>query len=118
MKTLVLGASHKSYRYSYLAVNSLRQLGFEVVALGRRSRQVDDWEILEGKPELRDIDTVTLYLNAQNQEEYYNYILKLKPRRVIFNPGAENYEFEKMLELNDIEVINACTLVMLRTNQY
>ena len=68
--------------------------------------------------ELKDIETVTIYLSSKNQKQYYDYILSLKPKRVIFNPGAENVELEGLLSKNDIEPIQACTLVMLRTNQY
>ena len=118
MKTLVIGASHKPSRYAYIATKMLKDYDHEVVPLGRRARKVEDWEIIEGKPDLEDIDTVTLYLNAQNQKEYYDYILSLKPRRVIFNPGAENPEFEDLLTKNQIQPIDACTLVMLRTGSY
>ena len=117
-KTVVLGASHKPHRYSNMAVNSLRQHDIEAVAVGRRARQVGDWEILEGKPAVEDVDTVTLYLNSYNQKEFYDYILDLEPRRVIFNPGAENVEFETLLEEKGVEVDRACTLVMLRSSQY
>lgn len=117
-RTLVIGASHKPVRYSYMAINMLKEYGHEAVALGRRARQVDDWEINEGKPELDDIHTVTLYLNAANQREYHQYILDLKPERVIFNPGAENLELEAALEAKGVEALRACTLVMLRSGQY
>ncbi len=118
MKTLVIGASHKPERYSYSAVKLLKDYDHEVVALGRRAREVGDWEILEGKPDLKDIDTVTLYLSAQNQSEYYDYLKQLKPRRVIFNPGAENAELARELEASGIETENACTLVLLNTGQF
>ncbi len=118
MKTLVIGASHKPIRYSYLAVKMLKEYNHEVVALGNRAREVEDWEILDGKPQLTDIHTITLYLNAGNQQEYYDYILNLKPKRVIFNPGAENRELEILLQKNGIETLEACTLVMLRSGQY
>lgn len=113
-----MGASHNPGRYSYLAIKMLKDYNHEVVALGRRARKVEDWEILEGKPALEGIDTITLYLNAQNQKEYYDYIVGLKPRRVIFNPGAENPELADLLRRNDIEPVSACTLVMLRTGEY
>lgn len=118
MKTLVLGASHKPDRYSNLAVNMLKEYGHEFVAVGRRAREVEDWQIVEGKPHLDDIDTVTLYLNPLNQREYYDYILSLKPRRVIFNPGTENPELIQRLKEANIEPVSACTLVMLRAGLY
>jgi len=101
-----------------MAVNMLQEYGHEVVALGRRARVVDDWEILTGKPEIPNLDTITIYLNADNQKEYYDYFLKLKPRRVIFNPGAENPELATLLQQNGIKTENACTLVLLRTSQF
>lgn len=118
MKTLVIGASHKPERYSYRAVKLLQQYDHEVVALGRRARTVENWEIIEGKPDLDNIDTVTLYLNAENQKDYYNYISGLKPRRVIFNPGAENRELATLLQDRGIETEEACTLVLLNTGQF
>ena len=118
MKTLVLGASHKPVRYSYMAVKMLKDYDHEVIALGRRARPVEDWEIISGHPDLENIHTVTLYLNASNQQEYYDYLLKLNPKRVIFNPGAENRELSRILKENGIETVNACTLVMLRTSQF
>jgi len=118
MKTLVMGASHKPVRYSYMAVKMLKDYNHEVVALGKRARPVEDWQILSGKPELEGVHTITLYLNAGNQQEYYDYFLSLNPERVIFNPGAENSELEKLLQKNNVETVNACTLVMLRSSQY
>lgn len=118
MKTLVVGASHNPARYSYMAVKMLQDYNHDVVALGRRERDVEDWHIVSGQPDLEDVDTITLYLNAQNQKEYYDYFFSLEPRRVIFNPGAENPELARMLRERGIATEQACTLVMLRTNQY
>jgi predicted CoA-binding protein len=118
MKTLVIGASHKPERYSNLAMNLLRKHDYETLALGRRERKFDNWHILEGKPSLANIDTITLYLNPSNQQEYYQYIKDLKPRRVIFNPGTENAPFEKDLKQVGIQTERACTLVLLNTGQY
>lgn len=118
MKTLVLGASHKPERYSNKAMNLLREHGHKVVALGRRARTFDQWQIDEGQPDYRDIHTVTVYLSAKNQKEYYDYLLKLAPERVIFNPGAENPELASLLRSAGIAVEEACTLVLLHTHQY
>lgn len=118
MKTLVVGASHKPVRYSYMAVKMLKEYDHEVIALGNRARKVEDWEIIDDKPEVKDIHTITLYLNANNQKEYYDYFLSLNPQRVIFNPGAENRELEELLREHDIKPVQACTLVMLRSGQY
>lgn len=117
-KTLVLGASQNPARYSYLAVNKLSRHDHPVVAIGRRKGKVGDVEIdIEQKP-LSNIDTVTLYLNPQNQKPYYDYIISLKPKRIIFNPGTENDELYKLAKQNGIEVMEACTLVLLSTGQY
>lgn len=117
-KTLVLGASDNPGRYSYLAVNRLRGKGHPVVAIGRKQATVGDVEIGADKQPLTDIDTVTLYLSPMHQKEYYDYILSLHPRRVIFNPGAENPELATLARANGIEPVEACTLVMLSTGQY
>ncbi len=84
---------------------------------------IDDFEIfnersLKGHPVLENIDTITLYIRPSRQPDYYEYILALKPRRVIFNPGTENRELENLLELNKIEVEIVCTLVMLSIGDY
>jgi uncharacterized protein len=117
-KTLVLGASGNPARYSFLAVNKLREHKHPVVAIGKKTTMVADIPVQSETSPIQDLDTVTLYLNPVNQQGYYDYILDQHPRRVIFNPGAENPEFEKMLRDNHIEVIEACTLVLLGTGQY
>lgn len=117
-KTLVLGASENPARYSNLALKRLRSANYTVVAIGRKSGQVGDVEILKQKDPVEGVDTITLYLNPANQKEYYDYILSLKPRRIIFNPGTENPELEQLAIENNIEPIEACTLVMLSTGQY
>lgn len=117
-KTLVLGASTNSTRYSYLAVNRLSSKNHPVVAIGLKEGKVGNVDIVKGQPAETDIDTITLYLNEHNQKAYYEYILSLKPRRIIFNPGAENYELEEMAKKQGIETMEACTLVLLATGQY
>jgi predicted CoA-binding protein len=117
-KTLVLGASQNPSRYSFLAINRLRQKGHPVVAIGRREGSVADVTLIKDKIALNDIDTVTLYLNNKHQQEYHDYILSLKPKRIIFNPGAENPELEKLAEEHGIETYEACTLVLLSTGQF
>ncbi len=117
-KTLVLGASSKPDRYSNLAVKKLKRYGHEVIAVGRLKGKIDDVEITNEKTELKDIDTVTLYLNPNNQKEFYDYIVSLKPRRIIFNPGTENDELAKIANTNNIQTIEACTLVLLSIGQY
>ena len=117
-KTLVLGASDNPGRYSYLAVTRLRGVGHPVVAIGRKQAKVGDVEIGTDQQPLTDVDTVTLYLSPHHQKQYYDYILSLHPRRVIFNPGAENPELATLARENGIEPVEACTLVMLSTGQY
>jgi len=117
-KTLVLGASANPSRYSYLAINKLREHKHPVVAIGKTSAMVADIPVQSQTAPIEDLDTVTMYLNPVNQKNYYNYILEQHPRRVIFNPGAENQEFEKLLEEKGIQTQKACTLVLLATGQY
>ncbi len=117
-KTLVLGASLKTNRYSNLAVNRLKNHNIKTEAFGLKEGSIGDTQIKTNFTEFQNIHTVTLYVGPSRQPEYYGEILKLKPKRVIFNPGTENPEFYKILKDNDIEVEIACTLVLLATNQY
>lgn len=117
-KTLVLGASENTGRYSNIAVKKLSNYGHPVVAVGRRTGSIGPVPIDTGTPALEEVDTVTLYLNPTNQQPYYDYILDLNPKRIIFNPGTENPELEKLAEKKGIETIEACTLVMLSVNNY
>lgn len=117
-KTLIIGASTETSRYSFLAANRLLKHGHPIELLGRNEGEVAGHTIHTQKLDFEDIDTVTLYVNPKNQVEYYDYILKLNPRRVIFNPGTENPEFEKKLSEKGIEPIEACTLVMLSIGNY
>ena len=117
-KTLVVGASLKPERYSNLAINTLKKHDHEVKAFGLKAGEVSGVTIDTELVQYDGIDTVTLYLNPQRQVEYYNYIIRLKPNRVIFNPGTENPEFYKLLNENGIDYEAACTLVLLATKQY
>lgn len=117
-KTLVLGASDNPSRYSYLAIKKLRSKEHPVEAIGKFDTQVDDVKIIKEKAPFTGIDTVTLYLNPLHQRDYYDYILSLHPKRIIFNPGAENDELADLAKKNNIQPIEACTLVMLSTGQY
>ena len=116
--TLVLGASDNPQRYSYLAMSRLRSKGHPVVAIGRKQVKVGDVEIGTGKKDFPGVDTVTLYLSPARQKEYYDYILSLHPKRIIFNPGAENPELVLLAQAQGIEPLEACTLVLLSTGQY
>ena len=117
-KTLVLGASPNPSRYSHAAVRQLSQYGHEVVAVGRRAGEIEGISILKGEPEIEGIHTITLYLSADNQKQYYDYILGLNPKRIIFNPGAENPELARLARESGIEPLPACTLVMLSVGNY
>lgn len=116
--TLVLGASDNPARYSNMAIQRLRHGGHPVKAVGKRHSIVADVPIETATREWMDIHTVTLYLNKDHQQQYYDYILSLDPDRIIFNPGAENPELEKLAKEKGIGTMNACTLVMLSTGQY
>ena len=116
--TLVLGASTNPDRYSNIAIRRLRDKNLNTIALGLKSGSVLDVIIEEDRLPYTHVDTVTLYLNPKRQEDYYDYIIALQPRRVIFNPGTENEAFEKLLETNNIKSEIACTLVLLATDQY
>lgn len=116
--TLVLGASANPQRYSYLAINKLAAHGHPVSAIGLRAGEVGKVALVTGQPPLENIDTITLYLSAANQRQYYDYILSLHPKRIIFNPGAENPELEELAVQHNIQPLEACTLVMLSTGQY
>lgn len=117
-KTLVLGASAKPEKYAFKAITMLVEKGHSVLGIGQNTGEVAGIKIYTKAIPLSKVNTVTLYLNALRQRDYYNYIIEAKPKRVIFNPGTENPEFYQLLELNKIKAEIACTLVLLATNQY
>lgn len=116
--TLVLGASENPQRYANKAVHSLIAHGHAVVALGKRAGRIGAVPILTELPRDARIHTVTIYLSTANQSAWLEQVLALRPRRVIFNPGAENPAFARALQAQGVEVIEGCTLVMLATDQY
>lgn len=118
LKTLVIGASTNPARFSYLAIKSLVKHNVDVVAVGQKEGVVDGVKILVDKPLFEDIHTVTLYLNPSRQADFLDYLISLKPKRIIFNPGTENGELMKLARSNNIEVIFDCTLVMLNNGNY
>ncbi len=118
LATLVLGASENRERYSNMAIRSLTKHRHSVKAIGNKKGHVETVSIGTEKIFYDDIDTITLYLGPKNQVAYYEYILLLKPRRIIFNPGTENDELKLLAENNGITTENACTLVLLNINQY
>jgi len=117
-KTLVLGASLNGWRKSHDVVNRLAKHGHPVKAVGLREGKIGEVNVTKELPAETDFDTVTLYLNAQNQKKYYDYILSLKPKRIIFNPGAENPELAALAQQKGIETLDACTLTMLAVGLY
>ncbi len=117
-KTLVLGASSNPGRYSHVAVMRLVGNGHPVIALGAKEGAIGDRPIVVGRPNIVALDTVSMYLNPRNQDQYLDYLINLKPKRVIFNPGSENPTFMKKLTEAGIEVLPACTLVMLSVGNY
>jgi predicted CoA-binding protein len=117
-KTLVIGASTNPSRFSHLAIKSLVKHNIEVVAIGKKRGEVDGITIVVDKPNYTDVHTVTLYINPSHQEEYLDYVVSLKPKRIIFNPGTENGDLMKIARKNGIEVVFDCTLVMLNNGNY
>jgi len=117
-KTLVLGASTNQNRYSHIAIQRLLLKNHSVRAIGKKEGVVSSVKIYTANELFKNIDTVTIYLNPKNQEEYYKYIIELNPKRVLFNPGTENPFFEQLLTKNNITFERACTLVLLGINRY
>ena len=118
MKTLILGATPNPQRYANIAAHRLTGHGHEIVNVGIKTGEVAGVPILNGQPEIADVDTVTLYVGPRNQPPYYDWLVGLKPRRIIFNPGTENAALAKLARENGIETEVACTLVMLASDQY
>ncbi|HYI77099.1 MAG TPA: CoA-binding protein [Chryseolinea sp.] len=119
-KTVVVGATPNQSRYAYLAATMLAEYNHDTVLLGIQKGEINGNKILNirEKPILENVDTITLYIGPQRQPEWYDYLLSLKPKRIIFNPGTENEEFQNRAEQQGVEVLEACTLVMLRSRQY
>lgn len=117
-KTLVLGASPTPSRYAYKAIKRLLSYGHEVVAIGKLEAEVDSVKIMKEMVDIPDLHTVTMYLNPERQEPYLDYILELKPKRIIFNPGSYNPKLDKMARAAGIQVMEDCTLVMLDMDDF
>lgn len=117
-KTLVLGASLNPQRYSNISIHRLVTYNHEVVAFGLKEGEVAGINIDTNLMPYKNVNTVTLYLNPERQKAFYDYIISLCPKRVIFNPGSENVEFQNVLKQNNVFFEEACTLVLLGTNQY
>ncbi len=117
-KTLVFGGSLNPERYSHKAIKRLAREGHPVVSIGGRAGWVDHIVVLRGHPELKEVDTITMYMGEKRQEEHEEYLLSLSPNRIIFNPGAENRRLFAKAKKEGIEVYEACTLVMLSTGEF
>ena len=117
-RTLVVGATDNPERYAYKAATRLLAAGHPIELVGTKTGQVAGHTIQNGHPALENIDTVTLYVGTRNQQPLYNYLLGLHPKRIIFNPGTENPEFERMASEQGIETVEGCTLVMLATGGF
>lgn len=117
-KVMVIGASPNKQRFSHTCVKTLMQHGYEVIPVGVKKGEINGKEIIQGKPSVENLHTVTLYIGPRNQEEYYDYILEQKPQRIIFNPGAENPRLKELAGKNNIEVVEDCTLVMLNSGNF
>lgn len=116
--TLILGASSNPERYSYKATVKLKAYGHKVYPVGIKDGEIEGEKILTNKPVPKDVNTVTIYLSVKNQKEWYDYIFSLNPKRIIFNPGAENPELESLATSKGIECLEACTLVTLSIGNY
>lgn len=117
-KTVVIGASDNPERYAYKATLALQKRNHEVIPVGIQDGEINGIKIIKEKVDIDNVDTITLYVGPKNQPSWFEYIIGLKPKRVIFNPGTENPEFEELLQQNNIETIEACTLVMLSIGNY
>lgn len=120
LKTVIVGATTNPERYAYLAANRLRAHHHPIVPLGIKKGTVAGAEIqdLRERPAIDGVDTITMYLSPSNQTEWENYLLSLKPRRIIFNPGTENPALAAKAQQQGIETLEACTLVMLSVGNY
>lgn len=116
--TVVIGASDNEERYSYKATMALKSHGHTVYPVGIRAGKIDSLDIITEKKTFENIDTVTMYVGAANQPGWYDYVLGLHPKRIVFNPGTENLELMKLAEAKGIECTEACTLVMLSVGNY
>ena len=118
-RTLVLGATPNTSRVAYAAMGRLQNAGHGFVPVGIKRGEVFGKTIINDKgTQVGEIDTITLYIGARHQPEWYDYILNLKPKRIIFNPGTENPELKAKAQEQGIETLNSCTLVMLSMGNY
>ncbi len=119
-KTVIIGATPNPARYAFTAANMLSEQSYEIVPMGIRDGEVAGNPILDirKRPLIEDVHTITLYVAPHHQPALYDYIFSLKPKRIIFNPGTENEQFKQMAAEKGIETMEACTMVLLRSNQF
>lgn len=117
-RTLIIGATPNTSRYANIAAFKLVKAGHEIINIGIKKGKAAGVNIETMDSPYPDVDTITLYIRKGLQRYYYDYILKTNPKRLIFNPGAENEELAALAKKAGIEVFDACTLVMLATHQY
>lgn len=116
--TLIIGASTNPERESFHVVKLFIKKQFPILAIGQKEGMIDSVSIQKGLPPFQDIHTITLYVGAKNQAAFYDYILQIKSKRLIFNPGAENLELFNLAVNNGIDAVNACTRTMLTVGNY
>ena len=118
-RVAVLGASPKEDRYSFKAVHLLKEYGHQPIPIHPAGHTVDGVAGLKSLDDIKEpVDTLTMYVGPDVSSKELDRILRLKPRRVIFNPGSENEALIQTLSKAGIEVIQACTLVMLKLGQF
>ena len=119
-KTVIIGATTNTGRYAFMAAERLSGANVEFVPVGIKKGDVLGQPILpiREQPKIRDVHTVTMYIGPQNQPEWYDYILSLNPKRIVFNPGTENDVFQNMAKEQQVEIVEGCTLVMLGVGTY
>ncbi len=118
-RVVVLGASKKPERYSNKAVVMLKEYGHEVLPVHPVENEIEGLPVAHELGEIRsEVDTLSVYVGPQHSAPMIPSILALKPKRVILNPGTESAQLESALTSNGIPYLEACTLVMLRTNQF
>lgn len=119
-RTVIIGATPNPARYAYRAAHMLDHHGHTFIPVGIKKGEIAGKTILDlrQKPPIEEVDTVTLYIGPQNQPEWEDYILSLRPRRIIFNPGTENLAFANKATQQGINTEEACTLVMLQLGMF
>lgn len=115
---VILGASDKEERYSYKALMLLQEHGFKVIPIHPKLRNIANIPVFESLDKVNEeVHTITMYVGPQISQDLVSSLIRLKPQRIIFNPGSENPAIYESLRANGIEILEACTLVMLKTGQ-